>query len=244
MSRSRDLILLGVWAMPGFAIQVAGLHWGLAGGLAGGLLCGVVVWSGPKVLGLSFEQYWPLPLAAFLASLLGVSCGRLAGAAGLDGRSWAAPVLAAAPSGLIALSWLMRGKRCVLCRQSLRSVLSFSCPRCSMQICEYCWEFGRERCRLCEANHIALLPTESAWWMDRFGERRLNGDCTLCRTSAAGSHTPQWACAGCGHNQCAECWDDCNGICSHCRWAIPDIFEKTGDEAATRHVSPKDNSYA
>lgn len=244
MGRPRDFVLFGVWTLPGFATQLIGLHWRLPGGLAGGLLCGVTVWIGPRVLALGFDQLWLLPLTALLASLLGVISSHLVGESKLDDRVWLAPLIAAAPSGLIALSRLMRGKRCALCRRSLRSVLSFSCPRCSMQICEYCWEFGRERCRLCEANHIALLPTESAWWVDRFGERRLSGTCSLCKTSAGGSHTPQWACVGCGHNQCAECWDDGNGICARCGWVVSDIYQKTGDDSELRHVSPKDNSYA
>jgi hypothetical protein len=244
MNRSRDLVLLGLWAALGFAAQLTATHWGVTGALAGGIVCGLIVWLAPKLLALTFDSLWLLPLTALLASLLGVSCSRIAGQADMRTLAWLAPLLSATPPGLPALAWLIRGERCGLCKRPLRNVLSFLCPRCSMRACEYCWEFGRERCRLCEENHISLLPTESAWWLDRLGERRLTGDCGLCHTSAAGSHTPQWGCGSCGHNQCAECWDDCNGVCARCRWVIPDLQEQANTDHKWRNHLPEGKSYA
>ncbi|WP_446743870.1 hypothetical protein [Silvibacterium acidisoli] len=242
MNNLRDLVLLALWAMLGFATQLTATHWGLAGALAGGVLCGIVVWLAPKLLAISFDDLWPLPLTALAASLLGVACCRIVGQTNMGYLMWLAPLLAMLPTGIPAVVWLARGQRCGLCKRALRNVLAFSCPRCSMHICEYCWEFGRERCRLCEENHIALLPAESAWWIDRFGERRAAGDCSLCRTSAGATHTPQWGCGGCGHNQCVSCWDDCNGVCSRCGWVIPDVEDSNINQG--RNHSPKDRSYA
>jgi hypothetical protein len=244
MNKSRDLTLLALWAMLGFATQLVATHWGLIGVLAGGLLCGLIVWLAPKLLALAFDSLWPLPLTALIASLLGVACSRIVGQADMGHLAWLAPVLAAAPSGSPALASLVRSERCGLCKRTLRTMLSFSCPRCSLHVCEYCWEFGRERCKLCDENHIPLLPVESAWWLDRFGERRLTGECSLCRTSAGASHTPQWGCGGCGHNQCAACWDDNNGVCARCGWVIPEVAEITGTEHKKHNHLSKDKSYA
>lgn len=237
MTQMRNYVLLAALGILAAIAQLVATRWGLVGDLAGALLSGLLVLVGTRVLVLEIEKFYLLPIVAAVAS----SCGLGFAIAGSDVATphiaWMAPLLAALPAGMTALATGMRGRRCQLCRMPLRRLLSFSCPRCHLVICENCWQFERDRCRLCEANQIPLFPIDISWWQQCFGSQLHGGRCTLCFRAADG-RVAQWACIGCGHGQCRSCWDDNNGQCSRCGWMIASSSEADTHIAAGVHSKP------
>ena len=222
MTRMRIGFLLLPLGILAAAVQLVSTRWGLAGALAGGFLCGILTIAGMRALALESENVYLPPLAAAASSVLGLLLGISAAGATYPHAAWTAPLLAALVPGALALRIALRSTRCQLCSTPLRRLLSFSCPRCQLTACENCWQFERGRCHLCDANQVALFPLEISWWQDRFGSQVRGGRCALCLRAADG-RIAQWACGGCGHSQCRLCWDDSNGLCSRCGWAVPDI---------------------
>jgi hypothetical protein len=222
VTQLRTNVLLGVLGILAAAVQIISTRWGLIGDLAGGLLCGLIILGGMRVLALEINHAYLAPLVAGGASLLGLAFGIAGSNVTYPRVSWVAPLLAALPTGALALKIGPRWARCQLCHARLRRLLSFSCPRCHLIACENCWEFERGRCHLCETNQVPLFPLEFSWWQERFGSQTHSGRCVLCLRTADGK-VAHWPCAGCGHSQCRSCWDDNNGQCSRCGWTIPGL---------------------
>ncbi|MCU1224435.1 MAG: hypothetical protein JWQ42_2528 [Edaphobacter sp.] len=231
MTRLRTNALLAALGIPAAAAQLVATRWGLAGNIVGGFLCGVLVLAGMRVLALEIENIYLPPLVAAVASLLGLVFGVAGSDVVYPPTAWIAPLLATLPLGAVTLGIVRRGKRCQLCRVRLRGLLFFSCPRCQLVACENCWQFERDRCSLCEANQISLLPVDIPWWRQRFGSQVYGGRCALCLRNEDG-RIAHWACAACGHGHCRSCWDDNNGQCSRCGWTVPDLGADTGVNAA------------
>jgi hypothetical protein len=222
VTKLRNHVLLVALGILAATAQLVAMRWGLAGALIGGILCGVLVLTGMRVFALEIENIYLPSLVAAASALPGVAFAMTGSDIAGSRIVWVAPLLAALPTGMAALVTGLRGKKCQLCRTPLRGLLSFSCPRCHLVACENCWQFERDRCRLCEANQIPAFPVDISWWQQRFGAQAHGGRCALCLRSADG-RVAQWACAGCGYSQCRPCWDDNNGQCSRCGWTIPDL---------------------
>jgi len=222
VTQLRSIVLLAALGILAAAVQLIATRWGLAGDLAGGFLCGMIIFAGIRLLALEVENIYLPSLVAIAASLLGLAFGIAGTGIVYPHAAWASPLLAALLPGVVALSIVMRGARCQICRAPLRRILSFSCPRCHLITCENCWQFERGRCRLCDANQIPLFPLDFSWWQERFGSQVQSGRCAFCLRAPDG-RIAHWACAGCGHNQCRSCWDDNNGQCSRCGWTVPDL---------------------
>lgn len=222
MTHLRDNLLLVALGILSAIAQLVAMRWGLAGDLVGGLLCGGIILMGARILALEIEHIYLPSLVAAAGSLLGFAFGMAGSVTVYPPIAWASPLLAALLPGVPALYTTMRGAKCQLCHTTLRRLLSFSCPRCHLVTCENCWQFERDRCRLCEANQIALFPLDLSWWQEHLGSQVQGGRCTLCLRTVDG-RVAHWACAACGHGQCRLCWDDNNGQCSRCEWTIPDL---------------------
>lgn len=227
MTRTQTSILFVPLGILAAAAQLIATREGPSGELAGGFFCGVLTIAGIRVLAPKTENLWLLVVVAAAASVAGLMPGVAGSGVAHSWAAWAAPLLAALLPGGIALRAALRGRKCQLCGTPLRGLLSFSCPRCQLTACENCWQFERNRCGLCEANQVALFPLDVSWWQARFGSQVHSGRCALCLRVADGQ-VAQWACAGCGHSQCRQCWDDNNGQCSRCEWTLPDLPEEVG----------------
>ncbi len=222
MTELRKHVLLISLGLLAAALQLVAIRWHVEGCFVGALLAGTLIYLGERILSLQVISIGLSPLVAGFASLLGLGSGLAGSETALPHVVWLAPVLAILPAGSPALFAAVRSDRCQICRKSVRLLLSFSCPRCHMLSCENCWEFEKDRCRLCETNQILLLPIEGEWWQERLGPQVRGGRCLLCLHLADG-RVSQWACRACGHSHCRSCWDDLNGQCSRCRWTIPEL---------------------
>ena len=222
MTRLRTNVLLAALAIFAAAAQLVSMRWGLIGNLFGGLLCGVILVAGMSLFAVETEQMYLPPLVAATASLIGLGLGIAGSGIAYSSAAWIAALLAALPPGVPALRNSLRGEKCQLCHVRLHRLLSFACPRCHLVACENCWQFERGRCSLCEANQVPLFPLDFSWWQERFGSQARAGQCALCLRTADWN-VAQWACVGCGRNQCRSCWDDNNGQCSRCGWTIPGL---------------------
>lgn len=231
MTQMRNYVLLAALGILAATVQLVATRWGFAGDLVGGLLSGVLVLVGIRVLALEIEKTYLPPIVAAVASLSGIAFTMAGSDVTTPHIAWMAPLLAALPTGMTALINAMRGRRCQLCRTPLRRLLSFYCPRCHLVACENCWQFERDRCSLCEANQVPLFPIDISWWQQRFGAQVQGGRCALCLRAADG-RVAHWACVGCGHTQCRSCWDDNNGQCSRCGWALPHLPPEVSTHAA------------
>ena len=224
---SRDtLLLIGVAVLTAVVQLLAvsgGAGWALAGGIADGLLLVAAI----RVFSISVEGVVLPALAAAGASLVGLAAGMLGSGAEIHPAAWAAPALAAAAPAAVWIADRMRAPKCRLCRRQISQrkrnpILAFTCPRCNFLACEYCWEFEKCRCRLCEANQVALFPGDRSWWAQRMGNELSSGKCSLCFGSGEAT-SPLHACPKCHYGQCQRCWDDNNGQCGRCRWSMPDL---------------------
>jgi hypothetical protein len=220
--RTRTYVFLAALCLLASAVQIVAVQWGLLSLLFGGLLSGLILLAGIRLLALEIDVLYLSPLVAACASLLGLAVGLAGADVKFPAAAWSAPLLAAFPTGTMALRTGLRAQRCQLCGTPLRRLLYFSCPRCQLVACENCWQFERGRCRLCEANLIRLFPLDISWWQEQFGSQLQTGRCALCLRPTDGQ-TAHWACVDCGHGQCRSCWDDNNGQCSRCGWTIPDL---------------------
>jgi hypothetical protein len=227
----RPHLLLGALAVLAAVVQLIAMHWGTGGALIGGLLCGITIAAGERALQSEAEPIFVPVLVAAAASAVGLLLGIAGTGVRIAGMAWFAPLIAAMPAAVPALAEAVRGARCPLCHTRLRGLLAFACPRCHLKVCENCWQFERGRCRICEANQVALLPLDLAWWQERFKRQAREGRCALCMRTADWE-VAHWACGGCGHNQCRLCWDDNNGQCSRCGWIVPGLPEDVSEFAA------------
>ena len=125
MTQLRTNVLLAVLGILAAAVQIISTRWGLIGGLAGGLLCGLIILGGMRVLALEIEHAYLPPLVAGGASLLGLAFGIAGSNVTYPRVCWAAPLLAALPTGALALKIGPRWARCQLCHARLRRLLPF-----------------------------------------------------------------------------------------------------------------------
>ena len=233
------LIAIGFVVATG---QLVAAHGGLALTLVAGFAAGILVETGTRLFGLSFDRRKSLPaVLAGLASLVGLVIFVAGSTGDLEPAAWIAPLLAAVLPGMIALVESLRAARCRLCRRSAGRFLSFVCPRCHLLICEYCWGFESCRCRLCEENHIALFPQESEWWLEHLGAQIHVGKCSLCLQTGSTQVTLR-ACPQCRHTQCQQCWDDNNGRCSRCAWVMGGLPSEVMDHVALGQTLRADRS--
>lgn len=228
MTKLQTNVLLAALGVLAAAAQLIATRYGITGDLVGGLLCSVIILAGMRLLALETEHMYLPPLVAAVASLFGLGFGIAGSGVNYSPIVWLTPVLAALPSGVLALRISLRGAKCQLCLIRLRGLLSFSCPRCHLIACENCWQFERGRCSLCEANQVALFPFDLSWWQERFGSQTRGSRCAFC-LSTADWNEAQWACRDCGHSQCSSCWDDNNGRCSRCGWTIPGLSAEVSE---------------
>jgi hypothetical protein len=231
VTQLRTTVLLISLGILGGAEQLVATGWGLVGNLIGGLLCGFILLAGIRALALDVERLYLPPLVAAVASLLGLVLAKGGANVAVLSAAWAAPILAMLPAGAPALGAVIRGARCQICHARLRRLLSFLCPRCHLVTCENCWQFERGRCSLCESNQAPLFPLDYSWWEDRFGSQVHGRRCALCLSEEDWSRA-QWGCRSCGHSQCRPCWDDNNGQCSRCGWAIPNLPTEVSEYTA------------
>jgi len=222
--------------------QLVAADWGLALTLVAGLAAGILVETGTRLFGFSFDERKFLPaMMAGLASLVGLVIF-VAGSTGHpEPAAWIAPLLATLVPGTIALAETLRSARCRLCRRSVKRVLSFVCPRCHLHVCEYCWGFESCRCRLCEENHISLFPQEPKWWLEHLGPQIHGGKCSLCLRKGSTQITLR-ACPQCRHMQCQQCWDENNGRCNRCAWVMSGLPSEVMDHVALGEVIRTDRS--
>ncbi len=160
-----------------------------------------------------------------VGSGLGVLLWAMSAAKDGDPLTWASPLLAGAVVAGIVWYRTRDARRCGLCNAGLAGGIAFDCPRCGMMVCEHkCWSFEKLRCRLCVQNQVPVLPGDGRWWDRNFGPRTPHGRCQLCQAAAA--ETDLRNCPKCGRPHCRTCWDDANGICSRCRWAVEEVPER------------------
>ena len=208
-----------------FFVQFVSILGGLPWAIAGGAFIAALF----LLLAMFFELELPLPwLEYVLPVVASLAATVVAFAAGMitDPLEWWAP----AAAGAISCVWLVyrtqTRRRCALCDRRLgSSALAFECPRCALKVCaDVCWDSNYLRCRLCEQNHVAILPAEPRWWDRQLGARANQGRCQVCMTTSEKADLR--VCGHCGRPQCRDCWDQTNGQCSRCRWIIPDLPEK------------------
>jgi hypothetical protein len=166
-------------------------------------------------------RWWILPTVlsvTFCVALVVLATTRHIGA-----FTWALPALLFAVIAIASLLSKMAKRRCALCHRRLGPhAITFDCPRCGLEVCdESCWNFEHRRCRMCEENHVPILPAQSQWWDRQLGPRVHQGRCQLCMAS------PEQAdlriCSHCHRPQCRDCWDQANGECSRCGWTMPNL---------------------
>lgn len=168
-----------------------------------------------------FEQWWSSVGLVTIASLFGVLTRYFGNPQTVSWVLWLAPVVACSTAEVLILGKGSRSRRCALCRKRTSAGGSFKCPRCSLRVCEDCWNFQSYRCRLCEQNKVPIFGSEAVWWNKQFDLPVPSGRCRLCLAPAA--ETELRACGGCGRLQCRGCWDYTNGRCAHCNWIVADL---------------------
>jgi hypothetical protein len=218
----RNYMALAALGVLAAALQLICIRWGVAGDLLGVLLVGILILAAVRLLAIEETRPYIASVVAGAGSLLGLLLGLAADGAEYPPAAWAAPLMAALPGGILTAVYAWKAPKCQLCQTPLRRLLSFSCHRCRLVTCENCWDFERDRCRLCEANQIPLFPLEYRWWQKQFGFEVQEGRCALCLRMADG-RIAHWGCGDCGHAQCRSCWDDNNGQCSRCGWLLSDM---------------------
>jgi hypothetical protein len=176
-------------------------------------------------LSVRFFELDPSPTAVVLvptlASFLGVIAIVLVPAR-QSSALWAAPLLSCLIGAVVVLIRHMGSPRCELCAHHLLGRITFSCPRCGLDVCDDCWVFERCRCRLCEQNQVPVIRQNDTRWRDRqFGPRVSSGRCQVCLTPAG--EVDLRACRNCGRCQCIDCWDALNGKCDRCNWIVDDL---------------------
>jgi hypothetical protein len=167
---------------------------------------------------LNLSPRWLGVLLSVCASATGTGMAFFGSASDL--AKWWAPVV----SGSIAAIWLLfaarNARRCEICSQRMSpSEIAFVCPRCGLLVCEQqCWQFGHQRCRVCEENRVPVFVTDSRWWDRQFGARVKHGRCLVCMKNP--EEADLRCCGRCGRPMCRECWDYVNGQCQHCGWIV------------------------
>jgi hypothetical protein len=167
------------------------------------------------------QPWWVLPTA--LAVVLLVALGVLASIRHVSTSLWCTPIALFAITAIASSIIKATGRRCMLCRSRLRPhAITFNCPRCGFEVCdESCWSFDHRRCRMCEENHVPVLPAQSQWWIRQLGPKASHGRCQICMASPEQADLHN--CGHCRRPQCRDCWDQTNGECSRCGWTMPDL---------------------
>ena len=185
------------------------------------LLIGILGTLGARFFTLLERPAWLLPAVLGGCSLLGL------GIALTENRfpsyEWLAFPLTMLISGGIVLLQTMSRKRCGLCNRRLSpNALTFTCPRCALVVCdESCWSFEHRRCQLCVEHRVPVLPAQKQWWDRVLGPAAVYGRCQVCMASFEQSDLRH--CGRCRRPQCRDCWDNLNGECARCGWALPDL---------------------
>ena len=202
------------------------------GQFAAGLLShpsGIVFGGVIAVASLSAVRFFEIELGQVasvllpsLSSAIGIAC-----LAFVPGRQapilWMAPLLACSMSAIAVWIRQLSSERCALCSRRLRGGgVAFKCPRCGLRVCDNCWVFEFQRCRLCEQNRVPIF-TDSRWWDRELGPRLTFGRCQFCLTPAEAEGADLRACRNCGRPQCRACWDASNGECRRCGWIVEDL---------------------
>lgn len=204
-----------------FLTLLGGVVWAIAGGLLAAILLLLLF----AFFELNLRPAWLPYVLPIGASTAGMLLGLVAESI-RDPLEWWAPGAAGAVCGLWLIYQTQTRNRCALCNCRLgSSALAFECPRCFLMVCaDHCWDSDHLRCRLCEQNHVAVLPAEPRWWDRQLGARVSQGRCQICMGTP--DKADLRACGHCGRPQCRECWDQANGQCSRCGWVIPDLPER------------------
>ncbi|MGD0939600.1 MAG: hypothetical protein ABR905_07790 [Terracidiphilus sp.] len=208
------------------------------------LVCGALI----GLLATFFARYfalierpaWILPVFLGFCSLLGLGIARLERP--LDALAWMAMPLAMAMSATIVLLQTISRRRCGLCGRRIRpGTLTFTCPRCALEVCdERCWDFEHRRCHLCMEQRVPLLSNKQQWWDRLLGPSATQGRCQVCMASLQQADLRH--CGKCRRLQCRDCWDNLNGECVRCGWAIPELPESLQGIVSSDHeLSPTHN---
>jgi hypothetical protein len=170
----------------------------------------------------------PAALTATLLAALGV----LASIRGISTLLWCMAIALFGITSITAVVIKITRRRCTLChRRLVPHAITFNCPRCGLEVCdEFCWSFDHRRCRMCEENHVPVLPAQSQWWDRQLGPRVLHGRCQICMASP--EQADLRSCGHCHRPQCRDCWDQTNGECSRCGWIMPDLPQSLKTVAA------------
>lgn len=212
--------------LGGVLILLLSLQFGAA--LAGGwvaLPAALLLSAGAVWLWLHFQLPtggdWAPPLVCALLCGLAAAVVSLALHPDFPGLFTFVP--AALGGGLAVYAVRRSQARCGLCNHRLPSgSLVFTCPRCSLQVCEErCWNFDHRRCQLCLEQRVHLLPTDERWWTRVAGPRNHHDRCQMCRGAA--DQVDLRLCPKCRRAQCRDCWDQNNGDCARCGTALPDL---------------------
>jgi hypothetical protein len=209
----------GVFAAGAFVMALVQFFAAMGGpgvAVAAGFLLPLISLGVTKVFEVELENPWLAVAPPVAASVAGILLWGLSRAS-LDRLYWAAPMLAAALAAAVVW-WRNRdARRCALCNGGLSSTIAFTCPRCSLLVCESnCWDFEKLRCRLCVQNAVPLFPPSKQWWDQNIGLTTQQGRCQRCQ--AGPEEAELRTCPKCGRPQCLECWDDGNGVCTRCGW--------------------------
>jgi hypothetical protein len=183
---------------------------------------------------------WLLPLLLGGSSLLGLGIAMLEHP--LAAVAWLAAPLAILVSAIVVLLQTMSRRRCGLCNRHLGpGALTFTCPRCALEVCdENCWSFEHRRCQLCMEHRVPLLSAQKQWWDRVLGPTATHGRCQVCMASLEQADLRH--CGRCRRLQCRDCWDNLNGECARCGWAIPDLPESLQQITAPSNLmSPSSN---
>jgi hypothetical protein len=194
--------------------SLGGLTWTLLAAAATAALLLLLL----RFFEVDLSPRWLYVLLPVLASAAGTGIAFLGSAT--DMMMWWAPAVSAATAGGWLLIAARNARRCELCSQRLApSDIAFVCPRCGLLVCEQqCWQFGHQRCRVCEENRVPVFVIDGRWWDRQFGARVKYGRCLVCMK---GPEEADLRCCGqCGRPMCRECWDYVNGQCPHCGWIV------------------------
>lgn len=176
------------------------------------------------------QAWWVLP--ATLAATLLAALGVLASIRTVGTLYWGMSIVLFAATSITSVVIKVTRRRCTLCHHRLGPhAITFNCPRCGLEVCdEFCWSFEHRRCRMCEENHVPVLPAQSQWWDRQLGPRVLHGRCQICMASP--EQADLRSCGHCHRPQCRDCWDQTNGECSRCGWIMPDLPQSLKNVAA------------
>jgi hypothetical protein len=219
--RLHQASLLFAFTLLWVSVQFFGALAGPLAAVLTGLLIGLLATFVARFFSLLERPIWLLPTLLGCASLLGLGLAFLEHP--LSSSAWFAVPLALLASASIVLIQNLSRRRCGLCNRRLSpTALTFTCPRCALEVCdESCWSFEHRRCQLCVEHRVPLLSAQKQWWDRTLGPQANQGRCQVCMASFEQSDLRH--CGRCRRLQCRDCWDNLNGDCARCNWTISDL---------------------